>query len=134
MLACLACVASAFLLFAFIFKWQIYHTRLHLPLLVLAAAPIGAVLERLGRVTGSPWLVNILTRPLVGERSVFLHDGWSGVSFQQPALRGEFERAAEAIEGSGCKSVGVVMSNDGCGSPPYGCSSGAGTSRSGTSR
>jgi len=67
----------AFILFCLLFKWQPWHTRLHLPLFVLSAAIIAVVLERawppsattaLGAlllVTALPFLLTNQLRPLV---------------------------------------------------------------------
>lgn len=119
----LACLVAGLLLFSAIFKGQVYHTRLHLPLLVLAAAPVGTVLERLGRggslvslallVSSLPWLVNNQTRPLLGEKKVLTRDALSQTFVLRPQLRPEFEKVAAEISRSECRSIGVRMKNDG---------------------
>ena len=47
LLAFAGCLIAAFVLFCLVLRWQPWHSRLHLPLFVLAAPLIGVVLERL---------------------------------------------------------------------------------------
>lgn len=68
----------AYLTFAAYLRWQPWHTRLELPLLVLAAPLIGAVAARVAsaKVAGAiaavlliaavPWVIDNQTRPMVG--------------------------------------------------------------------
>jgi hypothetical protein len=68
----------ALLIFAVYLRWQPWHARLELPLLVLSAPLIGAVIAHLSkaRVTGAlsvvllvaavPWVIDNQTRPMVG--------------------------------------------------------------------
>jgi hypothetical protein len=68
----------AYLLFAAYLRWQPWHSRLELPLLVLSAPLIGAVFARLFNaavagivgtallVAAVPWVIDNQTRPMVG--------------------------------------------------------------------
>lgn len=76
-------VLSGFLFFCATVKWQMFHSRLHLPLFLLSMPPAGAVLEK----TRSRWLTIFLTgiltiaalppllfnerHPFLGKKNVF---------------------------------------------------------------
>ncbi|MCE5276689.1 MAG: glycosyltransferase family 39 protein [Planctomycetaceae bacterium] len=78
-----AAIAGGLLLFCFFLKWQPWHTRLHLPLLVLGSALTAVVLEHLaGRwiggaivalllVAAAPALLWAANRPMLGQRNIF---------------------------------------------------------------
>jgi hypothetical protein len=78
-----ALAAAGFLLFSAVFKWQLWHGRLLVPLFVLGAPaaavacaarrPI-ALLVAVAALVGALPTLQILQRPLLGERSILRQD------------------------------------------------------------
>jgi len=74
---------ASYLLFCLIFKWQMFHSRLHLPLFILGAPLLGMVLSRIKQkeiifvviavlmLTAVPSLFYNERRPLVGKKNIF---------------------------------------------------------------
>lgn len=121
--AYLACLVVAYLLFCTFFAWQVYHARLHLPLMILSAALVGLVAEGWLRpvrglllivlaISAVPYLINNQTRPLFGSRSVLTTDRIDQYFFLYPALEPQFVEAAGRIASGECKVVDLVVAND----------------------
>ncbi|MCE5328277.1 MAG: glycosyltransferase family 39 protein [Planctomycetaceae bacterium] len=78
-----AAIIAGFLFFCLFLKWQPWHARLHLPLLVLGSALTGVVLERLAGRWVAAAIVSVLliaatapllwaaNRPMLGQRNIF---------------------------------------------------------------
>lgn len=112
-----ACLALAFLLFCLLLRWQPWHSRLHLPLFVLAAPLVGVVAERIGAIAVAivfavlaaasvgPSIQNV-NRPLVGSASVLrVTRERQFARVVEPAFLG----AARFVRSGGCAGVGVVL-------------------------
>lgn len=114
-------LAGAALLFCVAFRWQLYMTRLHLPLFVLGAPLAGLVAERflpspaqilvclLLVNNARPYLFANWTRPLTG-RSSLLRTERRDNYFADMTIynaKGEYERAVELTLASGCRDVGI---------------------------
>jgi hypothetical protein len=135
----LAAVLAGFVLFCALLKWQEWHSRLHLPFFVLAAACTGATLSRvaaprlaLGLVTltllaSLPWVAFNLSRPLLFSLDVqALKEGrlvWSSRNIwntsridkyfnNRPDLREPYVAAAQFLKSRGCLAVGLDMGGD----------------------
>lgn len=118
------CCVAGFVAFNAVFAWQTYHSRLNLPLFVLLAAPVAATLTRIGRdrltvgivalllVLATPWVVNNLTRPMLGPASVFRVPRFDQYFAQHPALKSDFLAVAERIRDLRCRDVAVIVHND----------------------
>ena len=116
-----ALVACAFVLFAAVFKWQPWHARLHLPILVLAAPVVAAaLLERASRgralvlgatlvLASTPWVVANETRPLLGEASVLRVPRNDQYFAGRPNLREPYLGAVAWLRERGCGDVGIVI-------------------------
>jgi 4-amino-4-deoxy-L-arabinose transferase-like glycosyltransferase len=121
----LALVLS-FAAFCLVFKWQPWHSRLHLPLFVLAAPLAGAVLERYPRVTvlaalvatvtaAPPLLTNVLapldrrqnalTTPRIQQ---YFHRFGGPVDNRERGYTG----AAAFLRARGCAHVGLLLGWD----------------------
>lgn len=115
------CIAFGFVAFSAYLRWQLFHTRLLLPLLILSAPFVGTVIERrwnrgVGGVIGLCLIpaalcciaVNHL-HPLFGHHSIFVRDRESMYFANRPALeapsRAVVQRAAELH----CRLVGLVL-------------------------
>jgi 4-amino-4-deoxy-L-arabinose transferase-like glycosyltransferase len=119
----LAGLVVACLLFAATLKWQPWHSRLELPLLVLAAPLCGAVTGA-GRATlppalilvltiaAMPWLVLNETRPLVGSGSILVTPRLDLYFVQNRELEQPYRDAAAWLQARGCRTVGFVSGED----------------------
>jgi hypothetical protein len=123
-------VATAFLIYCLLFKWQVFGSRLHLPFFVLFAPAVGLCLSRIlpanvARLTAVilivaswPWLVSIQSRPLIpNERSNIS----SVVSMKREELyfalgqhlSEPYTTMTDIIHETGCKKVGIMLSGSG---------------------
>jgi len=112
-------VVLCFLLFCLAFKWQPWHSRLHLPLFVLSAPVIGIVAGRtlspavttaLGVVLlwlAAPIALENQTRPLLAPGSILNRDRAGMYFSDRDNLRASYTAAANLIRASGCRQVGV---------------------------
>jgi len=123
-LAYFACVIVAFLLFCAYLKWQPWHTRLHLPLLVLLSAGIAAVIDQawpralrtpvalLVLITSIPYLLFNPTRPLLGAANVLNVPRSTQYFVKAPYLQQIYQRNAERIAERGCARVALASTHD----------------------
>jgi hypothetical protein len=118
-----ACCACGVLLFNALFAWQVYHSRLYLPVFALFCGPFGVAASHVGRrrafavallflAASVPWLANNLTRPLVGDRSILRVPRFEQYFVQFPELQHEFVVAAEELERAQCSDVVLHIPND----------------------
>lgn len=115
------CIALGAVLFAAALRWQPWHSRLHLPLFVLAAAACGVVfaaakpnilwnLVAVGLVVASlPWLLWNETRPVLGPQNIFVTDPVAQLFIRRPSLYPQFAGAADVVNASGCTRVGLEL-------------------------
>jgi hypothetical protein len=111
--------AATALAFCVGIKWQIWNSRLHLPLFVLATPLIGVCLGRRRRlaffwatafcVLALPSLVAIQPRPLVGRRSVVATPRMAQVFRNEPQIQPVYEAAVELLGEMRCQRVGLVL-------------------------
>ncbi len=107
------------ILFCAVLRWQPFNVRLHLPLLVLGAALVALVFERLrsGTVLASicvaltvlaiPFLVGNRSRPLFGSRSVLTSPRTQVLFNNRPASEQPTLQAAKQL--TGCLDVGLKI-------------------------
>jgi 4-amino-4-deoxy-L-arabinose transferase-like glycosyltransferase len=114
------CVGVMYVLFIMLFKWQPWHTRLHIPGFVLSASLVGVVLSNLVslralRVLGAllllaslPWLLLGDLRPVLGSENVFmtLRDDLYFAVFER--RQAAYEEVAHIVEERRCDRVGLV--------------------------
>jgi len=124
LVALTGCLTFSLLLFCAALKWQPWHSRLHLPLFLIAAPFSGVVwtsiLSRRAHewmavlllAAALPWVCVNATRPLVGTESV-LATGRAAQYFSvRPLLKGPYEAAARSIATSGCSQIGLAIGPD----------------------
>jgi hypothetical protein len=113
----------SFLAFCAVFKWQPWHTRLHLPLFVLASGIAGAVLEQyLPRVaTGilgmilllgaTPYVFANASRPLIAANgpSIFSSPRTDLYFRSRGDLLSSYPAAAQFTATQNCSAIGLVM-------------------------
>lgn len=122
-------LVAAFLVFSFVFKWQIFGVRYHLPLFVLGAPLAGLVLGKLARpggpvlvgailiATSWPWLFQIDSRPLIPSArstiSSILTTPRQDLYFANGRyLEAPYTDMVDRILGAGCRSVGLSLSGN----------------------
>jgi hypothetical protein len=128
----LSCLLGAFLLFASLLKWQPWHARLELPLLVLGAPLCGAAFASLVRgrtaltilgpllfISSMPWLVDNQSRPLIGYSMPLMHrqlppgETIVGVPrddlyfVKRPDMREPYKEAAQQLKNQRCRDVAL---------------------------
>lgn len=121
---CCLCVVGGFVLFSVVLKWQPWHGRLHLPLLVLAAAPAGAVLAPVLRpwgtiavtallalTVGAPLLENT-GRPLLGPLAIQRTTRTDHYFFSLGDRRHAWETTAQLLAQGDCRDVGLGLGVD----------------------
>jgi hypothetical protein len=118
-------LAAGFLLFGYLFKWQVFGVRLHLPFFVLFAPVAGVGLTRalpaaFGRIAALaalllsiPWLVGIEERPLLRDLEGSRMPSVIYETRQTLYLRGGAPPAADEIadltRAAGCREVGIAL-------------------------
>jgi hypothetical protein len=116
----------AFVLFCALLRWQPWNTRIHLPLFVLWAAPIGVVLVKAwpGKITQcTSVLLLVLALPFVfgnQSRSLLFGGAVNILSQERNALYfverkdmlDSYRAVTEFIEAQGCQNVGLDLSVD----------------------
>lgn len=113
------------LTFIVILKWQPWHSRLHLPLFVLAMPLVttqlafkpwgAAAMVSLGFIMfflASPFLMLNRPRPLVGSRSVLIQAREVQYFSNQKQLEAPFRYAAQYIRQSGCDDIGLMLNGN----------------------
>jgi 4-amino-4-deoxy-L-arabinose transferase-like glycosyltransferase len=120
----LLAVAAGALLFCILLKWQPFHTRLHLPFLVIIAPwtafVLRAALPRAGLhvialvlVLGAlPPLFYNQTRPLLGESSILSRSRIEIMFAKRPTLLDAYRTAAALVHESGCGALGLRLGAD----------------------
>ncbi|MFQ5944336.1 MAG: hypothetical protein ACE5JF_12360, partial [Anaerolineales bacterium] len=121
---------SCLLLFSFFFKWQIFASRYHLPLFVLSAPWVGALVAEakhrawsalfsIGLLLAAlPWLFQIRSRPLVpraGEsyvRSILAEPRRLLYLANGTYLLGPYNSMVDGIRQNDCHSVGIAISGN----------------------
>jgi hypothetical protein len=115
---------------SYLFKWQIFATRYHLPLFVLAAPAAGYLMERIApggwiltfgsilMLASLPWLLQVQSRPLIPAEG----DSYAGSVLTEPRevlmlangrnLLEPYRELTRNIRESGCKEVGISLSGN----------------------
>jgi hypothetical protein len=117
----LLAVATSFLIFSEVLRWQPWHSRLLLPLIALIAAWTASVLPRTERSLYSLMSVGLVivgcataivneSRPLAGHDSVLTRNRTEDVFLHRPELRHSYVSAAKELDH--CKVVAVELSDN----------------------
>ncbi len=122
-------VLSTFFIYSFVFKWQIFGSRFHLPFFILMAPVIGTSFTqvlpvRVVNIAGIclllfswPWLMSIQSRPLIPDSesrmgSILIESRddlyfGNGPNYQYP-----YVWVTERIRDSECASVGLALAGN----------------------
>jgi 4-amino-4-deoxy-L-arabinose transferase-like glycosyltransferase len=119
-----AVLVLSFLLFAFYLKWQPWHSRLHLPLFVLAAPLIGLMLSRLRYrplaamiavglvIQAMPFLLRNPLHPVLSRQNILTMSRSHQYFLGNPALEEFYTRAVNEIVHAQCNQLGLIMPID----------------------
>jgi hypothetical protein len=120
-------VVLMFIAFCAVIRWQQFFTRMHLPMFVAASPLAGVVTEAV--LPGAaqivlclfllnntrPYLLENWVRPLKGPRSLLKttrDDNYFSDMLQfDPNVRTDYQRTADRVLRSGCKSIGIDNSS-----------------------
>ena len=107
-----------FMLFSALLKWQAVHSRLHLPLFVLASPLVGLVFQAHPRLFAAvavlmlgwaaPFLISGRAHPLLGEQSVFARDRLDQSFRYDQDLKAIYTAPAEFVRARSCSQVGLI--------------------------
>jgi hypothetical protein len=125
LLAYFGCVAVSFVLFCAVLKWQPWHTRLHLPMLILLTPAVAPFLERsVPRAAQTPLLLFVLlatlpnvlrnpSRPMFGKHSIFRVPRLVQYFNNNANLLAPYTTAAEEVAQANCDCIGLIIPHDG---------------------
>ncbi len=117
-------VISAFLLFCILFKWQLFHSRLHLPLFLLSMPILGLVLaEKRYQIAGSiivlilaltsiPPLFANERRPLIAKKNILNTKRIEQYFAYRKFMFLPYLVTAEYVGSRGVNDVGLVLGGD----------------------
>ncbi len=115
---------SSFLLFCLIIKWQIFHSRLHLPFFVLFCPIIGITFSSLLKPRISQYLILLVLmmaipylglnelRPFIGSRSIFTNDRISLYFAARIPLKEDYLGVANLLHQQRCENIGIIQRPD----------------------
>ncbi len=119
-------LVGASLIFVLYLRWQPWISRLQLPLFILCAPVIGAVVsswDKKGRwvmalaallmVVAMPWVIKGKLKPVVGKKNIFTMTRQERYFINRPYLKDPFFKAAALVRESGCVRIGLEISSDG---------------------
>lgn len=116
-------VISMWLTFSLLLKWQVWHCRLHLPML-LASTPLIAFYLNTCRksvrsisiivfiVFALPSIFYNYSRPMIGKDSIFTNSKYDQYFFNQPTNEKPFFDMSAIIQRNNLKNIGWVISGD----------------------
>jgi len=123
-LALTAAAIASFILFCATIKWQPYHTRLHLPIFMLAAAPVGMMLASSKIRTVAPWIGTILllltlpylqrnpTHPWLVHHNVLQIPREKQYFLDNPTIFPAYSWAADELAAGGIDKIGLRAGPD----------------------
>ena len=122
-------VISTFVVFCFVFKWQVFSSRYHLPFFVLFAPVAGVCLEgilpkKLNFLLGIgfiilawPWLLNLENRPLIAYVSTLQSSSFTQmirkVSYPGQREYDAYKAITDKIVDANCSTVAIMISGNG---------------------
>jgi hypothetical protein len=119
------CIIAGMVLFCLILKWQLWCSRLHLPLFVLSAPIIAvafaAIPNRLPLMMACVLLVCMsytpvmgnANRPIVGQRNIFSLSRDELYFINNKALAKPYTKMANDLQARNCPKLGLVLDGDG---------------------
>lgn len=122
----LLALLSSFFIFCWLIKWQPWHSRLHLPLFVLAAPWIAIVLSNKFKdkwillisifllLTSIPWLLRNPARRMQSSKkaTIFNTSRIDQYFANNPDIKAPYKVALSTIASSECQNIGVAIGED----------------------
>ena len=113
------CVLTGAFLFCFVLKWQPFHSRLQLPLFLLALPVVAAVFQTMWRpaipvlmlllfIPAMPLVFHNIAHPLFGPLSIFRLSPDEQRFFMSPPAQADYDRAVEMLRQNHVATVGVI--------------------------
>ena len=113
------CVLAGAFLFCFVLKWQPFHSRLQLPLFLLALPVVAAVFQTMWRpaipvlmlvlfVPAMPLVFDNMAHPLFGPLSIFRLPADEQRFFMSPPAQADYDHAVEMLRQNHVARVGVI--------------------------
>ena len=115
---------GSLVMFCATLRWQLYHTRLHLPIFMLAAAPVGMMLGSASVRNVSPWICGLLlvsTVPFLfwnpshrwlGEQSIFRTSREEQYFPLYRSMETAYRPAADYLAAGGYDTIGLLAEHD----------------------
>lgn len=115
---------GSFILFCYLLKWQMFHSRLHLPLFVLFSPISGVVLTKIKNkkiiyliviilIMGAlPYVLCNEKRPLIAKRNIFNTKRTDQYFIYQPGRRRPYMETVNFLHFIGCSDIGLIMGED----------------------
>ena len=115
----------AFLLFSVFLKWQLWNSRLHLPLFILCAPFIGLIISstRDNKITNLcmallivvalPWVFLNSTRPILGKNSIFTTSRIEQYFINSRSLMRPYFESAQILSHLHCSDIGLITGMSG---------------------
>jgi hypothetical protein len=116
---------SGFLLFSIVLKWQLWHSRLQLPLFVISSAWIGYVISQVRPkwvinplgfcmiFLCLPWILNNPAKPLSRLDSYLDTKRTEKYFYMMPSIKGYYINAAHYLASINCSNIGLITYEDG---------------------
>ena len=113
-------VVAGYVVFCATIKWQLWNARLHLPLVIMAAAPAGLALSRMARerVTSVISLLFLLLtvpplflnpgHPLIGKKNIFNLSREDEYFLYRSQIAPSYIQSADFLASQQCNSIGLA--------------------------
>ncbi len=118
------CLAAAFLLFCLYLKWQLWGSRLQLPLFILFSPLIGSLLSQLRfhkivnfsivilLLGAIPYLVNNHSRPIIGQANIITTSRINLYFKNRASLSQPYIDSAQFLSQTQCSNIGLILGPD----------------------
>jgi hypothetical protein len=120
----LASLIAGFLLFCLLLKWQMWNSRLHLPLFILASPIVGLTLAALRTqrlvyvvtfllIMGSlPYILWNRSRPILMPGNLLNTPRFQQYFFPRPDLFKAYSRVGRLVSAETCQEIGLILGID----------------------
>jgi hypothetical protein len=117
-------IVAGFVLFCAYVRWQPWHSRLLLPLMMAASAFTGVVMERIWNrhvslalamvlpLFAAPLIIRNTGHPLIGRSSIFRLDRDARYCLRRRDLLPQYRRIVDLAVQNHCREVGLLMGGD----------------------
>jgi 4-amino-4-deoxy-L-arabinose transferase-like glycosyltransferase len=118
-----AIVLAMFICFCLVLRWQIWHVRLHLPMIILASVFSALMFEKIQAKYATilcillflyslPFLFYNYSRPLIGANNIFYKNAYNQYFFTNMKLQQPFFTMSAIIKRNGLQNIGWAVMGD----------------------